>query len=149
MYGRLITPQGEELDEANNILDYEFLGQYGSIIDLGMRGPQVAAPGIQSDVQPGRWTVQIRLETGDLEPAAIPVELGIQVLDPNEPAGQATEPGATGTPAPSPSATPTPAPTAEADDDGGGSGAAVVIPGVAGLLIGAAGGFALVRRRRS
>ena len=33
------------------------------------------------------------LEAGDLDPEAIPVELGIQVLDPNEKAGQATEPG--------------------------------------------------------
>ena len=38
--------------------------------------------------------VQLQLETGDLEPEAVPVELGIQVLDPNEAAGQATEPGA-------------------------------------------------------
>ena len=92
-YGRLITPQGEELDEQSNILDWDYYGQYGNVIDLGMRSEQVAAPGIESEVQPGRWPVQLELETGDLEPQAIPVELGIQVLDPNEQAGQATEPG--------------------------------------------------------
>jgi Ca-activated chloride channel family protein len=146
-YGQLITPQGEELAEENNVLDYNFLGQYGNIIDLGMRGPQTAAPGIESDAQPGRWTVRLRLETGDLDPVAVPVELGIQVLDPNEDAGQAKEPGATATPTP----TPTPTPDAESggDGDGGGSGLALAIPGVAGLLLGAVGGFAAMRRRRA
>jgi hypothetical protein len=146
--GRLITPQGEELDVQNNILDYEFLGQYGSIIDVGLRGPQVAAPGVPSEVRPGRWVVRLELETGDLEPQAIPVELGIQVLDPNEAPGPATEPGSPGAPAPRPTATPTATPEAD-DDDGGGSGAAVLIPGVAGLLIGAVGGFLAMRRRRA
>lgn len=145
-YGKLITPQGEELREQNNVLDYQYLGQYGNIIDLGMRGPQTAAPGVESEVQPGRWLVQLRLETGDLEPVAIPVELGIQVLDPNEAAGQAKQPGATATPTPSA----TPAPSGErAEDEDGGSGLALVIPGLAGLAIGAAGGFLAVRRRRS
>jgi Ca-activated chloride channel family protein len=150
-YGKLITPQGEELREENNVLDYDFLGQYGNIIDLGMRGPQTAAPGIESDARPGRWLVQIRLESGDLEPAAIPVELGIQVLDPNEDAGQAKEPGEAATPAPSPTATPSAKPEDPGGDGdgGGGSGLALVIPGVAGLLIGLAGGFAAMRRRRA
>jgi len=143
--GRLITPDGEELSTEDNVLDYDFLGQYGNIIDLGMRSAQIAAPGVESEYRPGRWTVQLELETGSLEPKPIPVEVGIQVLDPNEPAGQALEPGETATPIPTPSATPSPAP---ADDDGGSSGFALVIPGVAGLLIGAVGGFAAMRRRR-
>ena len=147
-YGQLITPQGEELSEQNNVLDYNLLGQYGNIIDLGMRGKQTAAPGIESEFQPGRWLVRLRLESGDLEPQAVPVELGIQVLDPNEDAGEAKEPGQAATPAPSASATPTASPTGS-DDDGGGSGLALVIPGVAGLLIGLAGGFAAMRRRRA
>ncbi len=68
------------------------------------------------------------------------------MLDPNEPAGQATLPGTEGGAAtPEPSATPAPTPQAK---DGGGSGAAIVLPGVAGLLIGAAGGFAAMRGRR-
>jgi Ca-activated chloride channel family protein len=146
--GRLITPQGAQIDEQSNLLDWDYYGQYGNVIDLGMRSQQVAAPGIQSDVQPGRWLVQLRLETGDLEPEAVPVELGIQVLDPNEKPGQAVEPGKTATPAPSASATPSAAPTPE-DGDGGGSGLAVVIPGLAGLLIGAIGGFLAMRRRQA
>jgi Ca-activated chloride channel homolog len=143
--GRLITPQGEEVADADNILDYNFLGQFGNIIDLGMRSAQTAAPGIESEYRPGRWTVELELETGDLEPQPIPVEVGIQVLDPNEPAGQALEPGETATP--TPSATPSASPRDESDD-GGGSGFALVIPGVAGLVIGAVGGFVAMRRRR-
>jgi von Willebrand factor type A domain len=145
-HGRLITPQGEEVSDENNVLDYSFLGQFGNIIDLGMRSAQTSAPGIESEYRPGRWTVQLELETGDLEPQAIPVEVGIQVLDPNEPAGQALEPGESASPTPTPSATPSAAPAE--DDDGGGSGFALVLPGVAGLVIGAAGGFAAMRRRR-
>ncbi len=113
-----------------------------------MRGKQTAAPGIESEFQPGRWLVRLRLESGDLEPQAVPVELGIQVLDPNEDAGEAKEPGQAATPAPSASATPTASPGGS-EDDGGGSGLALVIPGVAGLLIGLAGGFAAMRRRRA
>jgi len=147
-HGKLITPQGEEIREQDNVLDYQFLGQYGNIADLGMRGPQTAAPGVQSEYRPGRWLVQIDLESGDLSPGAIPVELGIQVLDPNEDAGQAKEPGEAATPAPS--ATPEPSAGPREDDgDGGGSGLALVIPGVAGLAIGLVGGFAAVRRRRA
>jgi Ca-activated chloride channel homolog len=147
-HGKLITPQGEEIREQDNVLDYQFLGQYGNIADLGMRGPQTAAPGVQSEYRPGRWLVQIDLESGDLSPGAIPVELGIQVLDPNEDAGQAKEPGEAATPAPS--ATPEPSAEPREDDgDGGGSGLALVIPGVAGLAIGLVGGFAAVRRRRA
>ena len=148
-YGQLITPQGEELNEENNVLDYDSLGQYGNIIDLGMLGPQTAAPGIESEVRPGRWLVRLRLETGDMEPVAVPVELGIQVLDPNEDAGQAKEPGEAATPAPSATPSPSAEPRESGDEGGGGSGLALVIPGVAGLVIGLVGGFAAMRRRRA
>jgi Ca-activated chloride channel family protein len=145
--GGLLTPQGEEVAHADNVLDYDFLGQYGNIVDVGMRSGQAAAPGIESEHPPGRWTVQLELETGDLAPQAIPVEVGIQLLDPNEPAGQALKPGASATP--TPSASPKPRATAAEDDDGGGgAGVALVVPGVAGLVIGAVGGFAAMRRRR-
>ena len=131
------------------MLDWDYYGQYGNIIDVGMRSKQVAAPGIESEVQPGRWLVQLQLETGDLDPEAVPVELGIQVLDPNEKAGQATEPGEAATPAPSA--------TADAQREPGGGRRRrrrlrlrrSSSRGVAGLLIGAAGGFLAVRGRRS
>ena len=94
-------------------------------------------------MEPGRWRFGISLETGDLEPGDIPIELAIQVLDPNEAPGQAREPGAPGqaaTPAaPEPSATPKATP--EADDDGGGSSVSVVAGGAVGLLLGLIGGF--------
>ena len=83
-----------------------------------------------------------------MEPVAVPVELGIQVLDPNEPAGQAKEPGEDARRRAVGDADAEPKPR-RSDDDGGGSGLALVIPGVAGLVIGAVGGFAAMRRRRA
>jgi hypothetical protein len=71
------------------------------------------------------------------------------VLDPNEEAGQAKEPGEAGTPEPSATPTASAKPGDSDDDDGGGTGLALVIPGVAGLAIGLVGGFAAMRRRRS
>ena len=44
--GIFTADHGEELWEQNTVLDYQFLGQYGSIIDLGLRGSQTAAPGV-------------------------------------------------------------------------------------------------------
>jgi hypothetical protein len=131
---RLITPSGEELDDVREVLRYDFLGQYGNIIAQGLRGPQTAAPGISSDVRPGRWLVGTAIEAGDLEPQEIPVELGIQVLDPNEPVGMAREPGRVR----EPPATP------EKEE---GSRLALPLTGGAGLLIGLLGGFTAFRRR--
>ncbi len=148
---RLITPDGEELDDEREVLDFGALGQYGNIKVLATRGEQVAAPGIESDVEPGRWRFGISLDTGSLDPSDIPIELAVQVLDPNEAPGQAREPGAPGqaaTPtAPEPSATPKATP--EADDDGGGSSVSVVAGGAVGLLLGLIGGFLGIRRRRT
>ena len=131
---RLITPSGEELDDVREVLRYDFLGQYGNIIAQGLRGPQTSAPGIRSDVRPGRWLVGTAIEAGDLEPREIPVELGIQVLDPNEPVGMAREPGRVGEPPPAP----------EREE---GSRLALPLTGGAGLLIGLLGGFTAFRRR--
>jgi Ca-activated chloride channel family protein len=151
---RLITPQGEELDDQRDVIDYDFLGQYGNIVGLATRSEQTAAPGVESELQPGRWRVGIAIETGDLEPREIPVELGVQVLDPNEDPGLAREPGRPGVPpgpgAPEPQATPsrTPAPGGD-EDEGGGAGASLALAGGGGLLAGLLGGFAAMRRRRA
>jgi Ca-activated chloride channel family protein len=150
---RLITPQGEELGDERDLLDYDFLGQYGNIKAISTRSEQVAAPGIESDQQPGRWTFGITLETGDLEPQEVPVELGIQVLDPNEPPGQAKQPGAPGqapTPsAPEPSATPRGPDARAREDDEEGSSVSLVAGGGIGLLLGLIGGFLGMRRRQA
>jgi Ca-activated chloride channel family protein len=144
---QLITPAGEELDEEREGLSYDFLGQYGNIKALAMRGEQTAAPGVPSDVPPGRWIVRVAVEPGDLEPKPIPVELGVQVLDPNELPGTAVEPGKVvqaSTPAPSATPKKTPAP-ARADS----SSVAVPVTGVVALLAGLFGGFTAMRRRSS
>jgi Ca-activated chloride channel family protein len=147
---RLITPRGEELklEEDRSVLAYDFLGQYGNIVALAQRTAQVAGAGIESELPPGRWLVAISTDANDLAPEEIPVELGVQVLDPNEAPGQAIEAGAPGrapTPAaPRPSATPEPAPE---DDEG--SSASLAAAGAVGLVLGLVGGFAGVRRRRS
>ena len=124
------------------MLDWDYYGQYGNVIDLGMRSKQVAAPGIESEVQPGRWLVQLRARDGRPRPrgdpgrARHPGARPQREGGPGDRAGQGGDAGAARRP-PTPSASPE-----EGDDDGGGSGFALVIPGVAGLLIGAAGGFA-------
>jgi Ca-activated chloride channel family protein len=142
---RLVTPSGEQLDEEREVLQYDFLGQYGNIKAVAMRGKQTAAPGVPSDVPPGRWVVRVAIEPGSLEPKEIPVELSVQALDPNEAPGTAVQPGRIGaaaTPAPRPGATPRP-------ESSSSSSAAVPVTGVIALLAGLAGGFTAMRRRSS
>lgn len=145
---RLIAPDGEQLDEEREVLQYDFLGQYGNIKAVAMRGKQTAAPGIRSEVPPGKWVVRVAIEPGSLEQREIPVELAIQVLDPNEAPGTAVQPGKSGgMPAPSATprvtATPSPAPSSSS------SSAAVPVTGLIALLAGLAGGFTAMRRRLS
>jgi Ca-activated chloride channel family protein len=146
---RLTTPRGEEVQNEGDVLDYDFLGQYGNIKVLSTRSEQTAAPGIDSDQPPGRWKLAVALETGDLEAQEVPVELGIQVLDPNEAPGQAKQPGAPGqTPTPSkPEASATPKPPA--DDEDAGSSVSLPAGGLIGLALGLVGGYFGMRARRS
>jgi Ca-activated chloride channel family protein len=143
---RLITPRGEELREEREVLDYDFLGQYGNIEALAMRGKQTAAPGVPSDVPPGRWVVRVAIEPGSLEPRPVPVELAIQVLDPNEAPGTAVEPGRIGS-VPAPGASATPSATPKPPPRESSSSAAVPVTGVIALLAGLFGGFTAMRRR--
>ena len=146
---RLVTPQGQELDDQRDVIAYDFLGQYGNIIGLATRSQQTAAPGVRSELRPGRWRVGIAIEAGDLEPRMIPVELGVQVLDPNEAPGLAREPGRPGRPPapsePRPQVTPEPTAATGGERDGGTSPA---VAGGGGLLAGLLGGFLLARTRR-
>jgi hypothetical protein len=147
---RLITPSGEQLEEEREVLDYDFLGQYGNIKAVAMRGKQTAAPGVPSGVRAGRWVVRVAIEPGSLEPKPVPVELAIQALDPNEPPGTAVQPGRIGAaPTATPSATPTPTAAPASSGGSSSSGAAVPVTGLVALLAGLAGGFSAMRRRRS
>jgi hypothetical protein len=145
---RLITPSGEQLDEEREVLSYDFLGQYGNIKAVAMRGKQTEAPGIPSEVPPGKWVVRVAIEPGSLEPQEIPIELAIQVLDPNEAPGTALQPGKIGSvPTPAPSGAPKPTATPKPSESS--SSAAVPVTGVIALLAGLAGGFTAMRRRSS
>jgi len=143
---RLITPRGEQLREEREVLDYDFLGQYGNIEALAMRGKQTAAPGVPSDLPPGRWVVRVAIEPGSLEPRPVPVELAIQVLDPNEAPGTAVEQGRIGS-VPTPAASATPSATPRPPSRGSSSSAAVPVTGAIALLAGLFGGFTAMRRR--
>ena len=112
-----------------------------------MRGQQTAAPGVASDLPPGRWVVRVAIEPGSLEARAVPVELALQTLDPNEEPGTALQPGKVGS-APAPAASATPSPS-RAPSSSSSSGAVVPVTGVVALLAGLFGGFAAARRRHS
>ena len=144
---RLITPKGEELEDQREVLDYDFLGQYGNIHAVAMRGRQTAAPGVPSNVPPGRWVVRVAIEPGSLEAKAVPVELALQTLDPNEEPGTALQPGRVGS-VPTAAASATPSPS-RAPSSSSSSGVVVPVTGVVALLAGLFGGFAAARRRRS
>jgi len=104
------------------------------------------APPCLTPADEAQW---IYLPADYLPEGGAAARFSIQVLDPNEDAGQAKEPGEAATPAPSATPEPSAGPREDDGDGGGGSGLALVIPGVAGLAIGLVGGFAAVRRRRA
>jgi len=110
-----------------------------------------AAAGLDDELPPGPYFLRLSLEGSGLDAAAIPYELAVQGLDPDERPGLVREAG----PAPEPPAQPTPTPAAPRDratpDDDGGGGRAPLLASVAagGLVAGLAGGVALRRRRRT
>jgi Ca-activated chloride channel family protein len=150
----LTDPSGEEVSDDSGLADYDRLGQYGNIETRGLSSPQTAAPGIDSDAPAGVWRVGVELEQGDFSPTAIPVEVALQVLDPNEVPGLIRDPGpapgppaaggAEATPEPTPGENPAP----EEAEDGGGSGLPLLLAAVAGVVAGGIGGFGAARRRR-
>ena len=81
------------LDDGGHSSTTTFLGQYGNVIDArDARASRRRRRGSRATCRPGRWTVAARRSrraTSSRRP--IPVELGIQVLDPNE-AGRAGDP---------------------------------------------------------
>jgi Ca-activated chloride channel family protein len=138
---RLLDPAGKVVAEDSNAVRFDPLGQYGNIEARGIRGPQAAVAGV--------WRVQTQLEAGSLTPRAIPLELGVQVLDPEEAPGLVRVDGPPPGPPPAPGARPRRAPTAAAapKTDSGGSSAGLIAGG-GGLLAGLLGGFGFARRRR-
>ena len=107
------------------------------------------AAGVDPDLAPGSYVVRLGLEGQGLGDAAVPFELAVETLGPDERPGLVRDPG----PAPGPAATPTPTATPAATaapaggEDGGGGGVALAGAGLGGLAVGLAGGLVLWRRR--
>jgi len=145
------------LDRDGEELDFDQKG-FSSRDTVSGRVDTLAARtqpiGLDEDLPPGTYGVQLTVESDEIGARTIPFELAIEALEPDARPGLVREPGPEPEPAgaatPTPTPTPTPAATAAPDaEDGGGD--APVLAGVAagGLLAGLAGGFALRRRGRS
>jgi hypothetical protein len=108
-----------------------------------------AAP--DSGFPPGRYQVRLALDNVDDETTALPYELAVETLGPDERPGLVREPG----PEPEPVATPAPSPAPGTDADesaeGGGSSDAPLLAGAAvgGLAVGLAASVLMRRRRRT
>jgi Ca-activated chloride channel family protein len=147
---KLVDPTGEEVVDDSGLLGYDPFSIYGNIVTEGVDSGQTAAPGVASDAPSGVWRIELTVDQGDLSPTPIPLELALQVLEPNEVPGLVREPGPRpGPPAPRAEASPSPSRSAtpEPDSEDGG-GAAVWLAAAVGLVAGGVGGFGAMRRRR-
>jgi Ca-activated chloride channel family protein len=141
------------LDRAGEELDFEQRGfdaiatVHGFVQTLAAR---TQPAGLDEDLPPGTYGVQLTIRSDGLGAEGIPFELALETLAPDERPGLVREPGPAPEPAGSskPTPTPTPTPTAApaAGDEGGSD--APLLGGVAvgGLLAGLIGGVALRRR---
>jgi Ca-activated chloride channel family protein len=152
---QLTDPSGEKVMDDSGLLEFDSLGQFGNVEARGIASEQAAAPGIESDAPPGVWRITLTVDQGSLSPLPIPVELALQVLDPNEVPGLIRDPGPQPGPpeapqdgSPTPTATPEATPTPEPADDDGGGAAPLLLAAAVGLVAGGIGGFGAMRRRR-
>jgi Ca-activated chloride channel homolog len=141
------------LDRAGEELDFEQRG-FDAIATVSGVVQTLAArtqpAGLDEDLPPGTYGVQLTIRSDGLGAEGIPFELALETLAPNERPGLVREPGPAPEPAgsskptPTPTSTPTAAPAA--GDEGGSD--APLLGGVAvgGLLAGLIGGVALRRR---
>ena len=144
-----LDQDGEEID-----FDQTGFGTRDTVSGLTItRASRTEPAGMDEELPPGTYGVQLTMESDDIGTKTVPFELAVEPLAPDERPGRVREPGPEPEPAGTLTPTPTPTPTAGAEprdsgDEGGGSDAPV-LAGVAagGLLAGLAGGFALRRRR--
>jgi Ca-activated chloride channel family protein len=142
----LLDPGGERVAQESTAFGGG-ADVFGELETLAVRTEdQIAAPGIESPLAPGRYTLRVAFD-GDLEGPPVPVELAVEALDPGQRPGRVRRPGRLPTqakPTPTPSAAP-----AGGEEDGGGAGApALAGIGGGGLLLGLVGGWLAARRRR-
>jgi Ca-activated chloride channel family protein len=145
----VLDRDGEELDFEQRAFDSRDTVS-GLAETLAMR---VAPAGLDADLPPGTYGVQLTVEADDIGARTVPFELALEALEPGARPGRVREPGPEPEPAgaarPEPDASPTPAATATPPEEGDDGGGAPALAGVAvgGLVAGFAGGFALRRRR--
>ena len=111
--------------------------------------------GLDDDLPPGVYGVQLTVEADDIGGRTVPFELALEALEPDARPGRVREPGPEPEPAgAAPAATPTPTPTPTADppaagEEDGSSAPVLAGVGIGGLLAGLVGGLAMRRRRTS
>jgi Ca-activated chloride channel family protein len=141
-----IRPEGQDVQAGSGetLVEAPRQSEHGLTTTASAR--TYAPIGEDEELSPGRYQVGVTL-AHDFEGPAIPLEVALETLGPDERPGLLREPGTLpDEETPTPTATPTPAPAADED---GMDVALAAGAGVAGLVAGAAGGFAALRRRRA
>ena len=137
----LLDPGGERVDGDAEVLYGQAAGEGGRVRTQSLLMPDFAGA-------PGRYTFSVEVEAG-LETDAVPVEIGVQLLQPGETPGLTRAAGELGaavtpTPTPSPAGTPVPEPVSE---PAGSDVPLLAGIGVAGAALGLVAALALTRRR--
>ena len=141
-----IRPEGQEVQagRGETLVEAPRQSEHGLTRTASAR--TFAPIGEDEELPPGRYLVGVILQH-DFEGPAIPLEVALETLGPDERPGLLREPGTLPDKAtPTPTATPSPAPEAT---EGGTDVPLVAGASAAGLLVGAVGGFAALRRRRA
>jgi Ca-activated chloride channel family protein len=128
----LLGPDGDKLDTFGQVMYGKDAGEGGRERSYGLRSEFAGADGVPA----GRYRLHVKIEDDGIDPEPVPLELGVQLLEPGEAPALVREAGRL-----TPDATPTPRPAATAAPATGGSKtswAVVLIVAVAGLVLGLA-----------
>ncbi len=148
-HARLLDPQGNQVDFQSEAIE----GRESVTGRAQTFSPRMDEPA-GGRLPAGRYLLEAEIAKGGntIDPLDIPLEIGVQVLEPGEDPGLVRNNGGAPLTAPKPTPTPTPTATAAPGGEGGGSGSgtsAAVVAGVglAGVLMGLAAAAVLGRRR--
>jgi Ca-activated chloride channel family protein len=139
----LLDPAGRNVDRDSEVMYGKDAGEAGRERSQALR---TAGPAGAGDVASGRYVLHVKIADEGIDPLPVPLELGVQLLEPGEAPGLAREPGKVvpdGTPAPT--ATPKATPAAKANPSGA-SWLVIAVAAVVGLALGV--GAALVLGRK-
>jgi Ca-activated chloride channel homolog len=140
-----IIPEGRDVQAGSGetLVEAPRQSEHGLTTTASAR--TFAPIGEDEELPPGRYQVGVSLAQ-DFEGPDIPLEVALETLGPDERPGLLREPGTLpGKATPTPTATPTPEPEAAEE---GTDVPLVAGASAAGLLVGAVGGFAALRRRK-